>query len=177
MHLVRVVAFGVLVAGLAACSSTTSGKGHASAPPAVATAASSSPTGPISVQESPSAVSSVSAPSASTETVVVGPPAAHIDTFEATSYQDHCVQDTTAPPMPKLVWKVSNATGVAISVDDPSGVGSYGTYPVTAGSQDMPLIGCTGARGSTITHRYDLYTVGGAGAPAHQTITVTITID
>jgi hypothetical protein len=93
-----------------------------------------------------------------------------------TDVQDHCTQGNGQSPT--LSWVVSNATGVAISVDNPGQVGTYGTYNTPTGSQEMPLIACTGDRGSVITHRYDVYTVGGsAGQRAHRTINISVTID
>ena len=76
--------------------------------------------------------------------------------------------------IPNLSWQVVNATGMALSIDDPT-VGSYGTF-AAAGSMPLPTIHCTGAAGSTITHTYRLVTVGGTGSPATSTLTIRISV-
>lgn len=57
-------------------------------------------------------------------------------------------------------WELADATGLALSVDNPGLVGSYGTYG-WHGSQDASDLGCyAGDR----TQDIDLYSVGGTGA-------------
>jgi hypothetical protein len=76
---------------------------------------------------------------------------------------------------PKLTWSTSGGvTGMAISVDQPGTVGSYGTYG-KSGSLTMPAIDCAGAVGSTITHVYSLTTVGD-GKAASKNITVAVKV-
>jgi hypothetical protein len=59
-------------------------------------------------------------------------------------------------------WELANATGLALSVDNPGLVGSYGTY-TWHGSQDLSELGCyQGDR----TQDIELYSVGGTGPRA-----------
>ncbi len=56
-------------------------------------------------------------------------------------------------------WELADATGMALSVDNPGLVGSYGTYS-WHGSQDLSELGCyAGDR----TQDIELYSVGGNG--------------
>ncbi|WP_158619033.1 hypothetical protein [Micromonospora sp. M71_S20] len=66
-----------------------------------------------------------------------------------------------ADPVPLVIeWKITGATGGALSVDDPTNTpGTYGPVDLE-GSQEF-LFSCTGDVGSTETHTYALYTVGG----------------
>jgi hypothetical protein len=90
--------------------------------------------------------------------------------------QDHCTQGSGQTPT--LGWQVVNATGVALSVDNPGMVGSAGTYVSPIGTRELPFIACVGDPGTVITHRYDVYTVGGTGGQqAKRTINVSITVD
>ena len=88
--------------------------------------------------------------------------------------QPTCPSGTTkyeTPGVPlKISWKVTGATGVALSVDDPHRVGSYGSYG-TEGTLEFTF-SCGGAVGSTETHRYTLTTTGGSGQPKAKTLTV-----
>ncbi|GAA1040663.1 hypothetical protein GCM10009557_62560 [Virgisporangium ochraceum] len=98
---------------------------------------------------------------------------AQIVSFEIVQ-QPRCASGTTAyetPAVPlKIKWKVTGATGVALSVDDPHRVGSYGTY---GPEETMEFtFSCGGAVGSTETHKYTIYTTGGSGEPKSKTLTV-----
>jgi hypothetical protein len=88
--------------------------------------------------------------------------------------QPRCATGTTqyeTPAVPlKISWKVTGATGIALSVDDPDRVGSYGNYG-TEGTLEFTF-SCGGAVGSTETHRYTLTTAGGSGHPKAKTLTV-----
>lgn len=65
-------------------------------------------------------------------------------------------------------WELANATGMALSVDNPGLVGSYGTYS-WHGSQDLSDLGCyAGDR----TQDIELYSVGGNGNRAKKTFHV-----
>lgn len=88
--------------------------------------------------------------------------------------QPRCASGTTkyeTPAVPlKISWKVSGATGVALSVDDPHRVGSYGNYGL---EETMEFtFSCGGAVGSTETHKYTITTTGGSGEPKSKTLTV-----
>jgi hypothetical protein len=66
---------------------------------------------------------------------------------------------TSSGPQPAIIeWKVSGATGAALSVDNPGIVGSYRKYSGTTGSETL-YVGC--APGSTESHVYTIYTTGG----------------
>jgi hypothetical protein len=58
-----------------------------------------------------------------------------------------------------ITWKITGATSAALSVDNPGLVGSYGTYEIE-GSETFQF-SCGGPVGSTETHTYTIYTVGG----------------
>jgi hypothetical protein len=86
-------------------------------------------------------------------------------------YEDLPGMPHTALYQPKLTWHVTHATGMALSVDNPGIVGSYGTY----GAQGTLLLGggCyTDGDATTIT----FYSVGGAGPRVHRTIVLTPTM-
>lgn len=91
--------------------------------------------------------------------------------------QPKCPQGTTLYPVPGqplvLEWKVSGGYEVALSVDNPGVVGSYGRYPLT-GSQELTF-SCGGAPGTTEKHTYTLYTIGG-GAQRSRTLTVSAVV-
>ncbi|MFG1777813.1 hypothetical protein ACGFIG_15450 [Micromonospora sp. NPDC049048] len=75
-----------------------------------------------------------------------------------------CAEGTAvfrADPVPLVIeWKITGATGGALSVDDPTNTpGTYGPVDLQ-GSQEF-LFSCNGDVGSTETHTYTLYTVGG----------------
>jgi len=88
--------------------------------------------------------------------------------------QPRCPTGTTkyeTPAVPlKISWKVTGATGIALSVDDPHRVGSYGSYG-TEGTLEFTF-SCGGKVGSTETHEYTLTTTGGTGHPKSKTLTV-----
>lgn len=71
---------------------------------------------------------------------------------------------------PVLTWHVTNATGVALSVDAPNMVGSYGTFQTAAGTKVIGAGGCEKGQG---THTFTLYTVGGTGPRAQRTLQLT----
>jgi hypothetical protein len=98
---------------------------------------------------------------------------AQIVSFEIVQ-QPRCASGTTkyeTPAVPlKIRWKVAGATGVALSVDDPHRVGSYGSYGL---EETMEFtFSCGGAVGSTETHKYTITTTGGSGEPKSKTLTV-----
>jgi hypothetical protein len=98
---------------------------------------------------------------------------AQIVSFEVVQHP-RCASGTTAyetPAVPvKIKWKVTGGTGVALSVDDPNRVGSYGTYGL---EETMEFtFSCGGAVGSTETHKYTIHTTGGSGQPKSKTLTV-----
>ncbi|MDR7322430.1 MULTISPECIES: hypothetical protein [Catenuloplanes] len=92
--------------------------------------------------------------------------------------QPRCAEGTAvfrAEPVPLVIeWKISGAAGGALSVDDPTHTpGTYG--PVgTEGSLEF-LFSCSGEVGSTETHTYALYTVGG-GPMDSATVTASATV-
>ncbi|GAA0931201.1 hypothetical protein [Virgisporangium aurantiacum] len=98
---------------------------------------------------------------------------AQIVSFEIVQ-QPRCASGTTkyeTPAVPlKIRWKVTGATGVALSVDDPHRVGSYGSYGL---EETMEFtFSCGGAVGSTETHKYTITTTGGSGEPKSKTLSV-----
>ncbi|MEV4702465.1 hypothetical protein [Actinoplanes sp. NPDC049316] len=85
-----------------------------------------------------------------------------------------CPEGTTAyetKAVPLIIsWKISGADSGALSVDDPTGTpGTYG--PVSKHGTQEFTFSCGGAVGTTETHTYAIYTVGG-GPQKHKTLTV-----
>ncbi|MFI5934231.1 hypothetical protein [Actinoplanes sp. NPDC051494] len=69
-----------------------------------------------------------------------------------------------------IAWEITGATGGALSVDDPTG--TPGTYDEVGlvGTEEFGF-SCGGPVGSTETHKYDIYTVGG-GTQKSRSLTV-----
>ena len=65
-----------------------------------------------------------------------------------------------------LSYEMANATGMALSIDNPGLVGSFGTYG-WHGTIEIPSLGCYSVNGP---QTYTLYTVGGTGPQASVTI-------
>ncbi|MGX6603342.1 hypothetical protein ACWKSP_14540 [Micromonosporaceae bacterium Da 78-11] len=85
-----------------------------------------------------------------------------------------CAEGTAvfrAKVVPLIIeWKITGATGGALSVDDNSGTpGTYGPVDLT-GSEEFRFT-CSGPVGSTESHTYAIYSVGG-GARKVKTIRV-----
>jgi hypothetical protein len=78
----------------------------------------------------------------------------------------------SAPGTVTLTWKVTGATKVALSIDDPTFFGTYGTGSFsTYGATDTQTIpfACNVASGQTATHKYTLDTMDGG---AHRSMTI-----
>jgi len=76
-----------------------------------------------------------------------------------------------AKAVPLIIkWKITGADSAALSVDDTTGTpGTYGPVART-GTEEFPF-SCSGAVGSTETHTFAIYTVGG-GTQRHKTLKV-----
>ncbi|HEX3791551.1 MAG TPA: hypothetical protein VHW44_27065 [Pseudonocardiaceae bacterium] len=87
-------------------------------------------------------------------------------------YEDLPGMPHTPLYQPRLTWLVTHATGMALSVDNPGLVGSYGTY----GAQGSLLLGggCYQDEGGSTTITF--YSVGTAGPRVHRTIVLTPTM-
>lgn len=85
-----------------------------------------------------------------------------------------CAEGTAvfrAEAVPLIIkWKITGADSAALSVDDPTG--TPGTYSQVEreGTEEFTF-SCGGAVGSTETHTYAIYTVGG-GTQRHKTLKV-----
>ena len=79
----------------------------------------------------------------------------------------NCTQASDGSWNLTLEYKVDNATGLAVSVDNPGAVGAYGTYDGESGSVDLPDNACYADSGS---HEFDLATVGGTDPQATKTL-------
>jgi hypothetical protein len=106
------------------------------------------------------------------------PGSAHIVYFKI-SQQPKCPQGTNKFPVPgvpvEITWKVTGATGVALSVDDPHHVGSYGKFG-PEGKMTFQF-SCNGKPGTTESHTYRITTTGGTGSPqTSQVLTATATV-
>jgi len=90
----------------------------------------------------------------------------HIVYFKITKHPK-CPQGTDkyrSPAVPvEISWKVTGATGIALSVDNPNMVGSYGNYG-PEGKLSFEF-SCGGPANSTEKHTYRITTVGGKGKP------------
>ena len=88
--------------------------------------------------------------------------------------QPKCEEGTNvyhSPAVPAIIeWKVTGATKVALSVDNPNLVGAYQTYDGTQGSETFTF-SCGGTVGSIETHQYTINTVGG---PGKQKMTISV---
>lgn len=112
----------------------------------------------------------------STSSVAATGHASHAPTFVTAKVKCVVIEHVDYPGLknvpiyaPKVTWKLKHATGMALSVNDPHLVGSYGTYAGKSGSVILGA-GCYQDEGtSTIT----LYSVGGHGKRAHKTIVKT----
>jgi hypothetical protein len=81
---------------------------------------------------------------------------------------------TASGPQPAIIeWKVSGATGVALSVDNPGVVGSYRKYSGTTGSETLH-VSCQPA-GGTESHVYTIYTTG-SDPQRSSTLTAKVTV-
>jgi hypothetical protein len=85
-----------------------------------------------------------------------------------------CAEGTAvfrAPAVPLIIkWKITGAESGALSVDDPTGTpGTYGPVALS-GTQEFAF-SCGGPVGSTETHTYAIYSVGG-GTRKHKTLKV-----
>lgn len=150
---------------------------------ATATAHSARPTSPAGTEPAPTRPATTkpadgrpatAKPSHPATTVVAGPRIVHL----RVARQPKCAEGTAvfrADPVPLVIeWKITGATGGALSVDDPTNTpGTYGPVDLE-GSQEF-LFSCTGDVGSTETHTYALYTVGG-GPVRSATVTASATV-
>jgi hypothetical protein len=85
-----------------------------------------------------------------------------------------CAEGTAvfrAEAVPLIIkWKITGADSAALSVDDPTGTpGTYG--PAALSGTEEFTFSCGGAVGSTETHTYAIYTVGG-GTQKHKMLKV-----
>jgi hypothetical protein len=78
----------------------------------------------------------------------------------------------SAPGTVTLTWKVTGATKVALSIDDPTFFGKYNTGSfATYGATDTQTIpfACNVGPGQTATHKYTLDTMDGG---THRSMTI-----
>jgi hypothetical protein len=176
----------VAVLAMAACTPAFGDK-NGGAPPADAAPAQAAPADVAPADGSPAASASAGRPATGKSQGTGGgngkgggaghgnggAPGAQIVSFTV-AQQPTCPSGTTkyeTPGVPlKISWKVTGATGIALSVDDPHRVGSYGSYGAE-GTLEFTF-SCGGPVGSTETHRYTLTTTGGSGEPKSKTVTV-----
>jgi hypothetical protein len=74
---------------------------------------------------------------------------------------------------PKLTWHVTHATGMALSVDNPGLVGSYGTYA----AQGTLMLGGGCYKDEDDSTTITFYSVGSAGPRVHRTIVLNPTMN
>jgi len=112
-------------------------------------------------------------PKPSSHTTSSAPPVGPQIVYFRVKQQPQCPRGTNQFPIPGVPaiveWKVTGADQVALSVDNPNMVGSYGTYGVQA--NETLGFGCSGAPGTMAKHTYTIYTVGG-GTQRSRTLTV-----
>lgn len=163
---------GLAAATLAGCAATGSTPSAAPGPSSSADADSAtSGLGASSAAASHSASSSSSKPSAKksasakhttkpSSSTASGP---RIVSFRIAQHPK-CAEGTAvfrADPVPLIIeWKISGATGAALSVDDRTHTaGTYGSVDLQ-GTEEFAFT-CAGDVGTTETHTYAIYTVGG----------------
>jgi hypothetical protein len=130
----------------------------------------------------PTVIGSTSAPKSTKTTPPTTTPATHKSSSAPSGAQisftvaqkPKCAEGTAvfrAAPVPLIIkWKISHATSGALSVDDHSHTaGTYGPVDLT-GTMEFSF-GCNGSVGSTETHTYAIYSVGG-GTQKSKTLTV-----
>ena len=96
-------------------------------------------------------------------------------TSASVKFASTCKMNNATSDDPVISWSTVNDTGVALSIDDPGLQGAFGTYGPSE-SMTPITISCSSPVGTVITHRIDLWTVGGTGPQEHKTFTVKITI-
>ncbi len=74
---------------------------------------------------------------------------------------------STGATVPLLTWTTTNTHDVALSIDNPGIVGSYGTGYPSSGQLELPPNGCDPAQGTQI---YTLYALTSGQPTAQQTI-------
>jgi hypothetical protein len=197
-HILIGTALGLALATGTACSSSTSGHGDSAETAGPSAVLSSTAAGGAANPVSGAATSAVTTPATSASSATTAAqPAPRVETSTGTAvtgtgggttvstipsidsmtvtYSHTCVQGNASSVSPVLSWRVSNASGISLSVDDPGEIGAYGTYG-KSGSISPTSVGCSAAPGTVITHYFDIWTRGGTGPQAHRQITVTITI-
>jgi hypothetical protein len=112
-------------------------------------------------------------PKHSTPTYAPEPHGPRIVSFKVVQ-KPKCPEGTAvfrAEAVPLIIkWKITGADSAALSVDDPTGTpGTYGPAELTGTSEFT--FSCGGEVGSTETHTYAIYTVGG-GTQKHKTLKV-----
>lgn len=168
---------------LAGCSSTGAGQNTADAGGASADSGLGSPSKtpgktPSAAATTTATTTSAPSPKKTTTTTatkkVTAAPGPEIAAFYV-AQKPRCAEGTDKyqnPAVPLIIkWKIKHATSGALSVDDPTHTpGTYGPVGLS-GSQDFGF-SCAGAVGSTETHTYTIYSVGG-GTQRSRTLTVT----
>jgi RNA polymerase sigma factor (sigma-70 family) len=171
----------VTVAGLVVGTEpdhTVAGRGSAATassprhPPTGATPSTSGGRASTAPQSPAAAASRAAGPSASAGTAVTTPPSRSA-TRGATSAPAgpridsmtvRCAYSTdTGGYAPVLTWSSARDTGIALSVDNPGVVGSYGP----SGTTELPPNGCEPSAGE---QTYTITTIGGTGPAASRTI-------
>lgn len=131
----------------------------------------------------PTKIGSTSAPKNPSKSPPTSPPSTHKASSAPPSgpqisfkvaQKPKCAEGTAvfrADPVPLIIkWKITQAASGALSVDDATHTaGTYGPVGLE-GTQEFPF-GCNGPVGSTETHTYAIYSVGG-GSQRSKTLTV-----
>ncbi len=95
-------------------------------------------------------------------------------TLLSVSYPAYCTPGSSVVPV--LSWNTANTINVAVSVDNPATVGSYGFFG-TSESLTMPSIPCTGTKGDPLpTHEYEIDAFGTNNTRLHLVEPVNITV-
>jgi hypothetical protein len=135
------------------------------------------PTDPVA-SDSPTTTVTIAAPPATTPAPVQdvnsdpGMPAKF--TLLSVSYPAYCTPGSSVVPV--LKWNTANTINVAVSVDNPATVGSYGFFG-TAESLTMPSIPCTGTKGDPLpSHEYEIDAFGTNNTRLHLVESINITV-
>jgi hypothetical protein len=169
---------GLAVVALSACAHSVDGAGRPSAgayhagdvvpltSSATPTTQDTDTTAPASATPSHATTSSAGGTSTAWSTVTASA------TCVVADYEDLPGMPHTPLYQPKLTWHVTHATGMALSVDNPGIVGSYGTY--AAQGTLMLGGGCYADEDDSTTITF--YSAGGTGPRAHRTIVLNPTL-
>lgn len=160
---------GLAVVALSACDMAVDGTGlGSSAPHGASSVGRPTVTSGVRTPASPTrGTSSGSTTHGGTSTTITATATCVIADYEDLPGMPH-----TPLYQPKLTWHVTHATGMALSVDNPGLVGSYGTYA----AQGTLMLGGGCYQDEDDSTTITFYSVGSTGPRVHRTIVLNPTM-